>query len=138
MTETPERAQTPEKAETSETSETSENRRSLPVVGPGGRKYRVVAAKKGLPYRDVAGDIVSDDLNPISWVIGWVISGLLNLVINGSLNLRARDSTSWKVGVIRVGRFREKFIRKELLAPGVDPDQHMGELVDSITLGQLV
>ncbi len=129
--------ETPEKAETSEQPESPENRRALPVVGPAGGKYRVVAAKKGLPYRDVASDIGADDINPLSWVLSWFISGLLNLTINGSLSWRAGGSTSWKVGVIRIGRFRETFIHKDLLAPGVDPAQRMGELADAVTAGLL-
>ena len=47
----------------------------------------------------------------------------------------ADGSPSWKVGVIKVGRLREKFGHKELLAPGLDPGQRMNELVHSIAQG---
>ena len=52
------------------------------------------------------------------------------MMINGSLNVRANGSASWKVGVIRVGRLREKFVHKELLVPGLDPGPRVNELVD--------
>lgn len=52
------------------------------------------------------------------------------------LNLRADGSSTGKVGAKRVGRFGwERFVHKELLAPGLEPEQRMDELIDSITQG---
>lgn len=127
----------PDTTETSDLPELPANRRTREVLGPDGRRYQVVAAKQGLPYRDVAAGFGAHDLNPLSWVLSWLISGLLNLTINGSLNWRAHGSASWKVGVIRASWFRERFVVKELLAPGVDPAQRMGELADAVALGLL-
>ena len=105
---------------------TPQGRRSLPAQAPDGTKYRVVAAKKGQPFRDNTFD--STSLNPLEWLLG--------VVVNAVVDLRADGSPSWKVGVIRVGRLGwERFAHKELLPPGVDPGPRIDELVDSITRG---
>lgn len=102
-----------------------ELRRSLPAQSPNGTKYRVVAAKKGQPFR---GDMVSGaSVGPLEWLLG--------VVVDAVVDMRADGTSSWKVGVIRVGRVREKFVHKELLEPRVDPGPRMDELVDSITQG---
>lgn len=110
--------------------DTLENRRSRPAQAPDGTTYWVVAAKKGLPFNDIVEGF-SADLNPLSRVLSWVLA----MIINGVLNVSAKVSPSWKVGVVRVGRLGEKFVHKELLAPGLDPEQRMDELVDLIRLG---
>jgi hypothetical protein len=107
-----------------------ENRHSSPVEAPDGTKYRVVAAKKGLPFREVT-DAGASSLNPLEWVLSW----LLGIFIDVALNWRVDNSSTWKIGVIRVGRLREKFVHKEFLASGVDPRPRMDELVDSIAQG---
>jgi len=66
-------------------------------------------------------------LNPLEWLLG----ALIDVVVD----FRADGSPSWKVGIIKVGRLREKFVHKELLAPGFDPGKRMNELIDSISQG---
>jgi hypothetical protein len=107
-----------------------ENRRARSAEAPDGTKYRVVAAKKGLPFREVP-DAGASSLNPLEWVFSW----LLGIFVEVALNWRVDSSSTWKVGVIRVGRRREKFVHKELLGHDLDPEQRMDELVDSITQG---
>ena len=105
--------------------EIPETRRSLPARDPDGTTYRVVAAKRGAPFRDSL--FSGSGLNPLEWLLGAVIDAVVDGLADGS--------PSWKVGVIKVGRLREKFVHKELLAPGLDPGQRMNELVDSIAQG---
>jgi hypothetical protein len=107
--------------------ETPEIRRSRPARAPSGTTYRVVAARKGAPFRDTTFSGAGS--NPLEWVFG--------LVIDVVMDVRAGSSPSWKVGVIRVGRLWEKCVHKELLAPGLDPAQRMTELADSVAQGHL-
>ena len=113
--------------------DTPENRRSRATEAPNGTEYRVVAAKKGLPFREIP-DAGASSLNPLEWVLSW----LMGIFVEVALNWRVDSSSTWKVGVIRVGRLREKFVHKELLAPGLDPERRMDELADSITQGLFV
>lgn len=84
-----------------------------------------MAARRGAPFRD--STFSGAGLNPLEWLFGAVIDAVVDI--------RADGSPSWKVGVIEVGRLREKFVHKELLAPGLDPGQRLNELVDSIAQG---
>ena len=52
--------------------DTPENRRSRPTEAPNGTKYRVVAAKKGLPFREIP-DAGASSLNPLEWVFSWLM-----------------------------------------------------------------
>jgi hypothetical protein len=92
------------------------------VRAPDGSDYRVMAAKKGLAYREDSGGI-----DIVTTLIGWVVEA--------AMDARAAGRPSWKVGVVCVGRFRERFVHKELLAPGVDPGSRMSELEDMVTSG---
>jgi hypothetical protein len=110
--------------------DTHEHRRSRPAVAPDGTKYRVVAAKKGVPFNELSG--AGGGVNPVEWLL----DALLGMVIEATLNVRADGQPTWKVGVMRVGRLGwERFVHKELLAPGLQPEERMDELTDSITHG---
>jgi hypothetical protein len=111
--------------------DTHEHRRSRPAVAPDGTKYRVVAAKKGVPFNELSG-ATGGGANPVEWLL----NGLLGMAIDVMLNLRTDGSSTWKIGAKRVGRLGwERFVHKELLAPGLEPEQRMDELIDSITQG---
>lgn len=99
---------------------TPDNRRSQPALAPDGTKYLVAAVKKGMPFNERSGS------GGAGGPIDWLASGLLDIVLSMVMDSRGDRSSTWKVGVKRFGRLGwERFVHKEVLAPGLDPAQRM-------------
>lgn len=106
-------------------------RRRMAGIGEDGRKYEVLAARRGVMMRDgvygaggAGGDSIAGML--VGFVVELILTALVNAVLEG-----AAEDRPWKVKVYRYRGPLARRIHSEVLPRHVqDPEPRMGLLLD--------